>query len=113
RTRATMTEKELMAHLDKRLRNYNGDITKFERAIGVFWVGRKFGYKPMQLIHDKRTIKECADFLDLDLKEHWPYPEGPMADKSYAWEAVKKVSNFWKAVKGEIPDIRSTEVGKM
>jgi hypothetical protein len=33
-----------------------------------------------------------------------------MADKSVAWKAARKLSNFWKAVKGEISGIRTPEL---
>ncbi len=79
---------------------------------GIYFIGRKFGYKVMPLVHDKRTLKECDEILDVKLQAELP-DVGLYANKSVAWVAVQKVSNFWKAVKGEIPGIRSAEAQKL
>jgi hypothetical protein len=102
-----LSDKDFPAHVDKRFKAFRGDITKFERALGVFLVAKRVGWKVALLIHDKRTLKECEEILGVDLRDECD-PEGPMAGKSLAWDLARKVDNFWKAVKGEIPGIRST-----
>ena len=102
-----MADKDLPPNLEKRIKAFQGDLTKLERAIGIYVLGKRMGYRPMLLIHDKRTLKECETILDVNLHEEWD-DVGDLAHKSLAWIAVQKVSNFWKAVKGEIPGIRST-----
>jgi len=102
-----MADKDLPQALDKHIKAFQGDLTKLERAIGIYVLGLRMGYRPMLLIHDKRTLRECEEILGVDLQAAWPQ-EGPIAHKSVAWVAVQKISNFWKAVKGEIPGIRST-----
>jgi hypothetical protein len=106
-----ITDENLVTHIDKRIKAYGGDLRVLTNAIGYLMIGRKFGWKPMLLMHDRKSIKKYEDILDFDSKESMP-EVGPWADSSVAWKAVQKVSNFWKAVKGEIPNIRSTEISR-
>lgn len=100
-----MKDSQLIAHFDKVTKDYSGDISKLEHAIGAYLVGRQFGWKIMLLVHDRKTIAKYEDILGLDFRE---LPDvGEYAHKSWAWQAMDKVSNFWKAVRGEIPGIRS------
>ena len=40
-----MADKDFDAHLDRRIKAFRGDLTKLERAIGIYFIGKKFGYK--------------------------------------------------------------------
>ena len=104
-----MAIKDFDAHLDKQLKAYHGDVQKIERAAGVYMIGKRVGYKVMLLMHDKRTLRECEELLGISLKDELA-EVGQFADKSLAWRAAQKVSNFWKAVKGEISGVRSTAI---
>jgi len=86
--------------------NFKGDLRDLEKAIGTFAVGRELGWKPLMLIHDKRTLKKYEKILSLDMKEDLP-EVGEHAEKSYAWKAVLKLGGFWNAVKGLKKGIRS------
>jgi hypothetical protein len=63
----------------------------------------------MFVMYDKKSIKDYEKLLDFDSREFFP-EVGPRADKSLAYSALQNVTNFWKAVKGEIPGVRSTEI---
>ena len=104
-----MNQKEEQEMIDKAIKDYVGQIPTLETGIGAYFVGKKLGWKPLLLIHDKQTIKKYGKILDIDFKAEMK-AEGEWAHKSMAWKAVKKVSNFWKAVSGDIPGIRSTEM---
>lgn len=104
-----MTEKELIELIDERTKEFAGQLNEIENAIGMLMIGRLFGWKPLLLIHDKSTIKKYEKILDLNIREVLP-EVGEYANKSIAWKAVQKVTNFWKAVKGEVPGIRSNQI---
>lgn len=91
------------------IKEFSGDLTTLEGAIGAYFTGKELGWKPMLLVHEKRTIKKYEGILRVSFREVHP-EEGPLAKKSLAWRASQKISNFWKAVKGEIPGIRSPEL---
>lgn len=101
-----MTDEDLLAHIDQRLREYKGDVTQLERAVGAAILGRRLGWKVLLLVHDRKTVEKYERLLKLNFKVVMA-PEGDTAHKSVAWVAVQKVSSFWKAVKGEYPDVKS------
>jgi hypothetical protein len=103
------TDEELIAHLDKITIDFQGQLNELEAAIGYFVIGRHFGWKPLLLIHDKSTLKKYESILQLNIRDELP-EIGEYAYKSNAWRAVQKIKSFWKAVKGEVPGIRSQEV---
>ena len=107
----SLTEKQLVELMNKAVKKYSGDSRKLVNAIGYLVIGRNFGWKIMLLMHDRKSIKAYEEILAIDSKAVMP-EIGPMAKKSIAWEAVQKVTNFWKAVKGEIPGVRSLELRK-
>ena len=104
-----LSNKKLVEIIDTSIENFRGDGTELAKAIGMLAIGRKFGWKVIYLIHTKKTIKKYEKILNIDLREVLP-DVGPNAHKSLAWTAVQKVGNFWKAVKGEIPGIRSNQL---
>ena len=105
----TLSDKELVQLIDKAIEGFMGDFHQLEAAIGVLMAGRRMGWKPLLLIHDRKTIKKYEKILNVTFKEILP-EVGDKADKSIAWVAVQKVTSFWKAVKGEISGIKSSQV---
>lgn len=109
RTNKQYTDAELLKLIDKATKNFRGFFPTLQGAIGALLTGRQLGWKPLLLIHDKKTIKKYEKILGVEFRNVMP-EVGPLANKSIAWKASQRVSNFWKAVKGEIPNIRSPEV---
>jgi hypothetical protein len=104
-----MNSQELLAHIDEQVRNYQGDLTQLERAIGTLIAGRQFGWKVLLLVHDRKTIAKYGEILNVDFQEVLP-AEGKFAHKSLGWAAAQKVASFWKAVKGEYPEVKSVQI---
>ncbi len=67
------------------------------------------GWEPLYVIHDKKTLKKYENILGIRFREDFPEAD-PRAMDSVAYRAVLKVSNFWKAVEGEIPGIRTSKI---
>jgi hypothetical protein len=107
----SMTNDELVNILDKAVKNFKGDSTTLESAIGMLVMGRQMGWRVIVLIHDKSTIKKYEKILGVNIREVLP-EVGTLAHKSIAWGAVQKVGNFWKAVKGEIFGVRTPALKK-
>lgn len=82
---------------------FKGQIDEFEAAVGMFHLGHHVGWKPLVLIHNKRTLKKYEDILGIKVREYFK-EEGPSADRSIGYKIVKKLGNFWKAVSGEVKD---------
>jgi len=105
----SIPDEKIIPYIDERIKEFRGQIPTLEQAIGVWVVGRKFGWKVLFLVHDRKTLAKYEKILGIDFRTELP-DVGPMAGKSLAWGAVQKVSNFWKAVRGEIPGIKSPDV---
>lgn len=90
---------------------FKGYVPQLEAAIGALFVGKRVGWKVLYLVHDKKTLRQYEDLLKISFREVLP-DVGPKANKSVAWVALEGIKNFWKAVKGEIPGIRSSEMTK-
>jgi hypothetical protein len=70
------------------------------------------GWKPLLVIHNKRTIKKYEEILGINAREEFP-EVGPYADRSMAWGIVEGLSNFWKAVNGDTPVPNRRIIGKL
>lgn len=88
--------------MDEAIVRFGGTLDELEGALGMYMLGRHVGWKVLYLIHSKRTIRKYEEILGISVREEFD-AEGPDADKSLAFRAAQSVSNFWKAVSGEIP----------
>ncbi len=99
-----MTDQEFMALCHKGIKNFDGDIREFERAVGTLFVARYTGWKPIYLMQDRKSLKKYEDFLNIKFQEVVP-PEGDAAHRSLAWKLLSKaketITNFWAVVRGE------------
>ncbi len=110
--------KELMDLLDRAIDNYGGEkltdagsIDELEQALGMYVLARHTGWKPLVLMHNKRTIRKYEEIVGKPIRD---FPEeGPAAMRSVGYRFAAKLSNFWKAVSGEsqVPDRRKITNG--
>ena len=87
--------------INKATENFHGQIDELENAIGMLMTGRLLGWRVLIIMHNKRTIRKYEEILSINIREMFP-PEGPLAYKSIGYKIARKVSNFWKAVSGDI-----------
>ena len=80
---------------------FQGQFDELEAALGMLHLGDHLGWKPLVLIHNKRTIRKYEEILGISVREFFP-EEGPSAHRSIGYTIAKKIGNFWKAVSGEI-----------
>lgn len=103
-----LTDTDLVKLIDKSIMKFRGNSEELENAIGAFMVGRKLGWKPLFLIHSPKSIKKYEGILGIEFREVMP-EVGPKAKHSIAWKVAQTVSNFWKLVKGEIPNVKTSD----
>ena len=87
----------------KAIAKFQGTFDELEAALGVLHLGDHMGWKPLVLIHNKRTIRKYEEILGIRLKDLFP-EEGPSASRSIGYTIAKKIGSFWKAVSGEVKD---------
>lgn len=88
--------------MDEAIVRFDGNLDELEAAVGMFMLGRHFGWKVLYILHSKKTIRKYEEILGITVRDEFP-AEGPDADRSVGFNALKKVTNFWKAVSGETP----------
>jgi hypothetical protein len=87
----------------KAIARFTGQFDELEAAIGMLHLGDHVGWKPLVLIHNKRTIRKYEEILGIEVREFFQ-PEGPSVERSLGYKIAKKIGNFWKAVSGDIKD---------
>jgi hypothetical protein len=96
--------------VEQAIHNFSGDLSELESAIGMYAIGRHFGWKVLYIIHSKKTIRKYEDILGIAIREEFP-ELGPDAARSSGFRLLESVSNFWKAISGgqPIPDRRQVD----
>lgn len=87
--------------IDRAAEKFRGQADELENAIGMMMIGRLVGWKILVIVHNKRTIRKYEEILGIDIREMFP-EEGPLAYKSLGYRLARSMSNFWKAVSGDI-----------
>lgn len=105
---AELTDSELVKLIDKSIMKFHGNSEELENAIGALMVGRLTGWRVLFLIHSPKSIKKYEAILGIEFRDIMP-EEGPKAKDSIAWKIAQKVTNFWKLVKGEIPNVKTAD----
>lgn len=113
-------DKELADYLVDRIMQYEGNFDVMETAIGVLFVGQLTGWRVLSLLHSSRSIRKYQDVVGLDFKGTLPWapdrpvmPEtGPFAGKSLAFRVAERLGDFWKVVRGQSDEIKSSSERK-
>lgn len=103
-------EAELTRIERESIANFHGQFDDLELALAVLRTGDYLGWRPLVLIHNKRTIRKIEDVLDIDIRVFFP-PEGPCAERSIGYKFAKELTNFWKAVSGDTKIENRREIG--
>lgn len=88
--------------MDEAVVRFDGNLDELESALGMYMLGRHFGWKVLYIVHSKKTIRKYEEILGISIRDEFP-AEGPDADRSNGFRALKTVSNFWKAISGDTP----------
>jgi hypothetical protein len=96
---------EMSNFLDAVVHRFKGNFEELESAVGMYVLARHIGWKPLFVIHSKKTIRKYEQILGT---EDEPFSfrdrfeaEGPEAMRSVGYKIAKTFSNFWKVVSGE------------
>ena len=108
-TPAPLNPEQLIKIWDDAFHTFRGNSEKLKNAYGMLMLATKLGWKPLYLMHSRASIKEYEKILNIDIKIMFP-PIGEHAERSRGWRIAGKLANFWKAVKGEYPDIKTNSV---
>lgn len=94
-------QEELLEIERNAIANFHGLAADLTSAIGMLRFGDHVGWRVLLLIHSKKTIRKYEEILDIEVRDFFE-EEGPMCDRSMGYKFVKTISNYWKAVSGDI-----------
>lgn len=102
RTPLLSAEQAKLRHdvMDEAVFRFSGQLDELESALGMYVMGRHFGWKVLYLIHTKRTVKKYEEILGIKVSEEFE-PLGPDSVRTNAAKVLESISNFWKVVSGE------------
>ncbi len=93
--------KQVLDLLDKAIVRFDGTYDELQQAVGDYVIARHVGWKPLVLLHNKRTIRKFEDILGIEYRKAFK-DVGPDAGRFRVYRIASKLSNFWKAVSGDI-----------
>lgn len=92
--------KRLVDLIDNAIYEFEGSVDHLESAIGMYFVGRYVGWRPLLLVHNKNTVKRMEKIVGVEARKAFP-AETPRSNKLVAYKIVKAVGDFWKYVSGD------------
>ncbi len=101
---------EVSNKIREAFRQYKGDLTVFESAVGALYLGLFLGWRPLMIIHNPKTFKRYEKILNMSFREVMEEAT-PVADRSYGYRAAKALNNYWDVVRGTVPVQQRHEVG--
>jgi len=111
-SRTMERESELIRIEREAFANFTGQFDDLELALGILRTGDYLGWKPLVLIHNKRTIRKVEGILGITVREFFE-PEGACAERSIGYSFAKKIGKFWKAVSGDVKVEQRREIGEI
>jgi len=91
--------KQIEKLINEAITKYSGTIDALETAIGAFFIGKTMGWKPLYLMHSRRSILLYEKILDIRFKDIFA-ERGVLSHKSVALNIVDKIGGFWDGVNG-------------
>jgi hypothetical protein len=92
--------------------SYRGGVDELESALGFLKLGFQIGWRPLAIMHSKKTFRKYEEILEIDAKQLFE-PETPASDRSMGYAIAKTLSNFWKVVSGDIKIDNRREIGNL
>lgn len=101
-TEMVTTEEAKRRHdvMDRAIHDFQGILDELEGALGMYMIGRHFGWKVLYIIHSKRTVAKYEAILKINVREEFPETT-PDSERSFGFQALQAITNFWKVVSGE------------
>lgn len=93
--------KQFIDVIDKACLEFSGTADELESAIGMYMIGRHYGWKVLLLVHNKNTIRKYEKILGIDVRKQFN-ETGPLSEFSRGYQIVQTLGNFWKAVSGDV-----------
>ena len=86
--------------MDAAILTFKGQLDELESALGMYMLGRHFGWKVLYIIHSKKSVAKYEKILGIDVRAEFE-AETVDSHRSLGFQAASALSNFWKVVSGD------------
>lgn len=86
--------------MDAAILTFKGQLDELESALGMYMLGRHFGWKVLYIIHSKKSVAKYEKILGIDVRAEFE-AETVDSQRSQGFQLAQAFSNFWKVVSGE------------
>lgn len=93
-----MTNEQLVSYIDAIAKDYRGQTDVLFSAIGALMAGRIYGWRVLRIVLSSASYGKYQRALGVEFKDILP-EETEYSRKSVAYSIVKKMGNFWDAVR--------------
>lgn len=62
----TLSDKELVEIVDRAMKKFKGNMSRFSNAVGYLFIARKFGWRVALLMHDRKSVKDYEKILGIN-----------------------------------------------
>lgn len=97
---AATDAKALTDLVHKVITGYRGPAGDLEAALGMLMVGRYLGWRPLYILHSKKTVNKYEAILGIEVQNHFE-ADGPDAHRASGYQLANSRPSFWKVVSGE------------
>ncbi len=95
----TIFETELENMLKESAEAYQGDLRLFQAAVGVFVVGKLYGWRILRIVLAPVSYRKYEKILGIRFREHCQ-ERTALADKSVGLKIADYLGDFWKVAEG-------------
>ena len=90
---------ELKSQLENAVKNFQGNGTTLESALGAVLMGQMFGWRVLKMIHNPTTYRKYEKILGLKFRDI-SKEETALSKRNVGMKAADKLKAFWEVVRG-------------
>ncbi|HEV2295327.1 MAG TPA: hypothetical protein VGR35_15860 [Tepidisphaeraceae bacterium] len=110
-TEKQLSDEQMLKIIEKTVKNYEGDFTVLESALGALVIGREVGWQGLRVCHSGRTFKRYEEILDIKFRDVLP-ERTKHSTRLRGIRIADSIGKFWQAISsGMIPARDAKEMG--
>ena len=90
---------ETKEQLEKAAKEFSGNGTTLESALGAVLMGRMYGWRVLKMMHSPATYRQYEKILGIKFRDICK-EETKLSRKNVGMKIVAKWNNFWDVVRG-------------
>lgn len=96
----TFLNEEQNETIKKSLDEYRGHVPTLEAAIGAIFVGHRYGWRVLKIVHSPATYRKYEKILGIKFQDICP-ERGELAHRSLGLAIADKLNSFWAVATGK------------